>query len=211
MRLVLVRHGETVWNADHRIQGGSSDTELSEMGLGQVKSLGDRFQCETDVVAVYSSPLKRALTVASQIAGYHGLQPMVVVDLREMEVGELEGKSLSTLSTSFDHYLIEWRQGNGLAKLPGGESLSDVAARTWAVVEDIRAKHKEGTVILVSHYFVILSIICQVLGMPLANMRRLKVDPAGVSVIDFQDGRNRLVALNDTCHCSVQSGPQAGR
>lgn len=199
MRIVLVRHGETYWNQEHRIQGGGSDTELSEVGRKQANSLAQLLKGES-IVAVYSSPLKRALDTAKAIARYHLVEVTVVPDLREIEAGEMEGIPLASLGSTFDQFLLEWRHGDGSAKLPGGESLADLADRAWAVIEDIRDRHHDGVAVVVSHYFTILTIICRALELPLSHLRRLRVSVGGVSILDFEDRGSRLVVLNDTCH-----------
>jgi len=101
---------------------------LSETGRKQAESLGLSLQ-DTKIDTVYSSPLKRALVTAEAIARYQGLEVQVISALKEMEVGDLEGLSLIELGTNFSQYLVEWRDGEGASKLPGGESLVDLANR----------------------------------------------------------------------------------
>ena len=120
--------------------------------------------------------------------------------MREIEAGELEGIPLSALDTNLDQFLIGWRQGEGMKRLPGGESLNDLAERAWRSVEGIIEGHNGGVVIVVSHYFAILSIICRALGLPLSHLRRLRVSVGSISVLDFQGKSPCLVVLNDTCH-----------
>lgn len=199
LRVFLVRHGETYWNQERRIQGGNSNTELSEMGRKQAESLAHRLKGE-NIVAIYSSPLQRALDTAQAIAQFHSVGVTVETELRELEVGELEGLPLSSLSNTFDQFLLEWRQGDGTVKVPGGESLADLAERAWAVIQRLMHRYDDGGVVVVSHYFAILTIICQALGMPLSHMRRLRANVGGVSILDFEDKKPRLVVLNDTCH-----------
>ncbi len=201
MRIILVRHGVTDWNQQRIIQGGGSDTELNETGREQVKSLAQSLKGE-NIGAIYSSPLKRALDTAKVISQYHHVGVTVLPDLREIKVGELEGMPLASFDSAFDQFLLDWQQGNGAAKLPGGESLFDLADRAWAVIEDIINRHRDGAAVVVSHYFVILTIICRALDLPMSHLRRLRINAGSVSVLDFEDKRARLVVLNDTCHLS---------
>jgi len=198
IKLVLIRHGETHWNHQRRIQGGSSDTVLSQNGRKQVKNLGLTLK-DTDLSAVYSSPLQRALKTARTIAKHHGLEVQVEPDFRELEVGELEGLSIETLTSDFSHFLVQWRGGDGSEKLPGGESLVDLQKRCWSAVQRIVTEH-EGTVVVVSHYFAILTIICAALGLPPSGIRRFRVSVGSLSVLDFKDGHPCLTSLGDTCH-----------
>lgn len=155
---------------------------------------------ETKIDAIYSSPLKRALDTAQAIASHHQLAVQVESDLREMEVGELEGVSIAELGTSFSQFLLQWRQGQGLEKLPGGESVVDLADRVWVTVQFIIKKHQQETVVVVSHFFAVVVTICKALGWPLTSLERIRVQTGSISIIDLGDGRPYLVSLGDTCH-----------
>jgi probable phosphoglycerate mutase len=155
---------------------------------------------ETKIDAIYSSPLKRALDTAQAIASHHQLAVQVEPDLREMEVGELEGVSIAELGTSFSQFLLQWRQGQGLEKLPGGESVVDLADRVWVTVQFIIKKHQQETVVVVSHFFAVVVTICKALGWPLTSLERIRVQTGSISIIDLGDGRPYLVSLGDTCH-----------
>src|SRR4030042_2073100 len=152
IKLILVRHGETAWNQEHRIQGGNSDVDLNELGRKQVERLALALK-ETKIDAIYSSPLKRAFDTATAIASHHQLAVQVEPDLREMEVGELEGVSITEIGANFSQFLLQWRQGQGLEKLPGGESVADLADRLWATLPSINERHRQETVVVVSHFF----------------------------------------------------------
>jgi broad specificity phosphatase PhoE len=195
----LVRHGETSWNQERRIQGGSSDVELNELGRKQVERLALALR-ETKIDAIYSSPLKRALDTAIAIAGHHQLAVQVEPGLREMEVGELEGISIAELGAGISQFLLQWRQGQGLEKLPGGESVADLANRVWATVQSINEKHQQETVVVVSHFFALVAAICKALGWSLTRIERIRVQTGSISIMDLEDGRARLVLLGDTCH-----------
>lgn len=199
LQIVLVRHGETYWNRERRIQGGSSDTQLTEAGKRQAEDLAQLLE-DKNIAAIYSSPLQRALDTAQAVARFHPVAVTIEPNLREIEVGELEGMPLASLSTTFDQFLLEWQQGNGSEKLPGGESLADLAQRAWTCIQRLASQYNDGVVVVVTHYFVILTIICEALGMPLAHIRRLRANVGGISILDFGDKKPRLVVLNDTCH-----------
>jgi len=164
-----------------------------------VKRLGLTLK-ETKIDAIYSSPLKRAFDTAQAIASHHQLAVQVEPDLREMEVGELEGVSIAELGTSFSQFLLQWRQGQGLEKLPGGESVVDLADRVWVTVQFIIKKHQQETVVVVSHFFAVVVTICKALGWPLTCLERIRVQTGSISIIDLGDGRPYLVSLGDTCH-----------
>ena len=199
MKLILIRHGETYWNEERRIQGGDSDIELNDTGLSQAKKLA-AFLKNEPITAILSSPLQRATTTAEAIASHHRLSVKVDQGLRELRVGELEGMSVSNLSTTFSQFLMQLWQGRGSTKLPNGESLSELQQRAWMAVESLLTQHKDGTVVVVSHYFVTLAIIFKALDLPLDYFVKFKIDPAGISIIEIQDYGPRLVVFNDTSY-----------
>ena len=199
MKLILVRHGETYWNEERRVQGGDSDIELNDTGLEQARKLA-AFLRNEPIAAILSSPLKRAIATAEVIASRHQLPVEVGQGLRELKVGELEGMSVSNLGTTFSQFLIQWWQDSGAKNLPNGESLVDLQQRAWKVIERLLGKHKDGTVVVVSHYFVILAIILKALNLPLDCFTKFKVDPGGVSILELGDYGARLVTFNDTSY-----------
>jgi broad specificity phosphatase PhoE len=206
LKLILIRHGETYWNHERRVQGGDSDIELNDTGLEQARKLAAFFKNEP-IAAILSSPLQRAIATAEVIASNHQLTVEVDQGLRELKVGELEGMSVSNLSTTFSQFLVQWWQEGGPMKLPNGESLVELQQRAWKAVERLLEKHKTNpkhsektTVIIVSHYFVTLSIILKALNLPLDCFTKFKVDLGGVSILEFRDYEARLVTFNDTSY-----------
>jgi broad specificity phosphatase PhoE len=181
-----------------RIQGGGSNTELNETGRMQAEKLGYALK-NSKIEAIYSSPLQRAFDTASAIAQYHNIKVNVENDLREIDAGEMEGVTLDHLIKDFSHYLIKFSEGDGMGKLPGGESLNDLRQRAWKITRDIIDKH-QGSAVIVSHYFVTLSIICAALDLPASSIRKMRVRPAGITILDFDDNKVILKVFNDTCH-----------
>jgi len=118
VRVILVRHGETEWNRLHQIQGSNSDTSLNKTGRQQVESLALRLKKEL-IQAIYSSPLERALDTARAIARYHRLEINPEPDLREFDLGELEGTKIEDLNKSYREILLITRQGETCPGFPG--------------------------------------------------------------------------------------------
>jgi len=206
LKLILIRHGETYWNHERRVQGGDSDIELNDTGLEQARKLAAFLENEP-IAAILSSPLQRAIATAEVIASHHQLPVEIDQGLRELKVGELEGMSVSNLSTTFSQFLMQWWQEGGPMKLPNGESLVELQQRAWEAVERLLERHKTNhehsektTVIIVSHYFVTLAIILKALNLPLDCFTKFKVDLGGVSILEFRDYEARLVAFNDTSY-----------
>ena len=199
VKVILVRHGETDWNRARRIQGGNSDTQLNQRGRQQVESLALRLKQEK-IQAIYSSPLQRARDTARAIAGYHQLPVETELSLREIEVGELEGVSIAEMGKHLSQLLIVHGQGEELPKIPGGESLTDLQQRVWRTIQRVVDRHNDGVLVVVSHYFSILTIICSVLNLPLSQVDRLRLNPSSISILTFDEQATRLILFNDTCH-----------
>ncbi len=199
LRLLLVRHAETAHNRDGLVQG-RADNPLSDLGLKQAAALAERL-APAPLDAIYSSPLVRARQTAEAIAASRGLPVTIEPDLIEMDVGEMEGLSGAELRERFPEFMKAWlSEDAGGAVMPGGESLVQVQARAIAVVERVVEQRPGGVVALVSHNFVLLSLLCAVLGLPLAQFRRLRQGVASIATVDALPGQWRLLGFNDRCH-----------
>jgi len=201
-----VRHGETHWNKDGLIQGADSDIELNDTGLEQARRLAVFLRNEP-ITTVLSSPLRRAIATAEVIAGEHQLPVKTDEGLKELKVGDLEGVSISNLSTTFSRFLLKWWQDGEAMKLPNGESLVDLQQRVWKAIDGLMERQKtgsdldtDGTAVVVSHYFVTLAIILKALDLPLEYFIKFKLDLGGVSILEFRDYGARLVTFNDTSY-----------
>lgn len=199
MRLFLVRHGETEFNR-RGLALGRKDVPLTERGRWQAERVGAALAGEP-VVAIYSSPLQRALDTAGAIAERHELAVQVDQGLVEMDIGETEGLAFAELRARFPELLRIWTSADGPSQaMPNGERLVDVEGRGWGFVQALMARHPEDAVVAVSHNFVILCILSRVMGLALSDFRRLRHAVAAISVVDFRPDRMRVVRLNDLCH-----------
>jgi len=121
-------------------------------------------------------------------------------DLREFDLGELEGIKIEDLNKSYREILLINSQGEILPTVPGGESLRDVQIRAWNTVQRLVSQHPDGLIVVVSHYFALLTIICHGLNLPLLEMARLRLDASSMSILTFDGQFPRLLLFNDTCH-----------
>ncbi len=204
MRLILVRHGETEWNRQRRMMG-RTNLELTSLGLEQAQAVG-RALASVPIQAVYASPLRRALETAHAIAEKHALTVASMDGLLELDAGALDGLTPAEARIGHRPFLEQWSQGDPDLAAPGGESLGQVQERAWVVLEGILGRHSNDTVVLVSHHFVLLALICRALGLPLGRFRRLRQSVASISILDFAGAEASLALLNDTCPLSRVSG-----
>lgn len=205
MRLILVRHGESCWNEAGRVQG-FSDIELNEKGRQQAEQIAQALSQEK-VIAVYSSPLKRALDTARAIAQTHHLEVHTDPGLKEINAGELEGITLDKLKREYSEFLREWREGKSSFRMPGGESLEELQTRAWGAIQRIVQRHSQGAVAVVGHTFTNLVTLCRALELEIPYFRRLRQDVAAINILDYGEKGFSLKLLNDTCHLGDNKSP----
>jgi probable phosphoglycerate mutase len=199
-RVLLVRHGATELSAEDRF-AGATDVALSQTGERQASALADRL-APTPVAAVYASPLRRTLATAAILARPHGL-PVVSVDgLREIHHGRWETKSRSEVEREFGDEYGYWERDPFTFAPQGGESGLAVLSRSLPALREIVQRHREQTVLLVSHKATIRLLIGSLLGFDLRGYRdRLDQSPCCLNILDFKDEtRARLVLFNDVSH-----------
>ncbi|MDM8000786.1 MAG: histidine phosphatase family protein [Dehalococcoidia bacterium] len=199
MKLILIRHGETEWNKQRRIQGCRSDTRLSQKGLEEADRLAAALRNER-VDAIYSSPLKRAAETAQIISDACKVKVQLVNELREIDAGALDGLFETELTGTYETAWRELGSGDASISLPGGESLLDVAKRTSWAIDRLLERHADGTVLVVAHLLVNLVMVCQLLGTDLSRVSHLRLAPASITILELTTQGNSLLLLNDTCH-----------
>jgi probable phosphoglycerate mutase len=149
VRLVLARHGQTAANVAKRLSTRPPGDPLTDLGQAQAQALGARL-AQMDVAAVYASTAVRAQQTAAPVAAAHGLDVTVVDDVHELFVGDLEDRADEAARERFYETEQAWEAGDADARLPGGESATEVFARFRPVIEQI-TKDASGAVVLVSH------------------------------------------------------------
>ena len=183
---VCVRHGETDWNREHRVQG-SLGASLNGAGIDQSKALA-RQLWEVPLQAVYASVLPRAIETASYVAGPHGVSVQTDARLNEIHHGDWEGMAEVELPDP-DLYR-RWREDPSSCALPGGESLDSVSRRAIEAMREIDARHAadEGLVAIVSHQVVLALLKCYILDRPVRQLRGLALPVASYEVLTVGEG-----------------------
>jgi len=196
MQIVLVRHGATDWNLEHRCQG-ASDRDLSDVGLRQAEALAAQLRQET-IHGVYASDLKRARRTAEVISEHHKLPVVIEARIRELDHGHLEGLTFNDIKQNYGDFLTRWRSEPAELQVPGGERLADVAERAWLGLNQIAARHKASeTIVVVSHNFPIVGIVCRITGTHLNDYRNFHLDPCGMSRLHRNcDGSWQVTHIN---------------
>lgn len=166
-RLILLRHGQTEYNATRRMQG-QLDTELSSRGVEQAKTAA-RYLKNLGIEKIVSSDLERARNTALAVAEEIGLEITTDPRLRETHLGDWQGKTHEEVDTAHPGARAKWRHDPTWAP-PGGESRVDVAKRTREVVEELMAEHdgwNDSTVLFVAHGGAISALTSNLLDLAL--------------------------------------------
>jgi len=184
--IVLVRHGETDWNREKRIQG-SLGASINDAGKEQAKGLA-RLLWEVPLQAVYSSTLPRAVETASYVAGPHSLGVITDPRLNEIHHGEWEGIAETDLPDP--ELYRRWREDPSSYVLPGAEPLQVVHDRAVAAMKDIVGRHieGEGLVAVVSHQIVLALLKCSILDRPWSQVRRHALSVASYEILTVGEG-----------------------
>ena len=199
MNLFLIRHGETTWNKEGRIQG-TSDIELSEAGIEQARRLALSLK-DSDIGAIHASPLKRAYKTAEIINSFHGGTIEVHPELMEMDQGDFEGLSFKKLMAREKEFLHRWVADPASVRMPAGESLADLQTRAWQPIEKIIAGGQNALV--VAHNFTIAAILCRLRKISLSEFRTTCVDTASKTLISFREGEAHIEWINDRSHLNA--------
>lgn len=199
MRLLLIRHGATAYNADHRFTG-HSDIPLSDLGKQQAMALGDALR-EKTLTSIVTSDLERAHETALPIAQSHQVIPRRDRDLRELAMGAWEGLTASELDADHQAHLARWRHDAVTAPPPGGETLEQLRIRIERALSTCRAHAQQNdTFVWVTHGVVIGVTLCLLLGMNLQRWQQFRCLNASITDVDLRGTLPVLRRFNDTCH-----------
>ena len=210
MRLLLIRHGESVGNSENRLQG-QEDYDLTERGRRQALVTGERIAAE-GITCVYTSPLLRALATARTLAARLGCVPVALPGLSEYHVGEVSGLTYAEVRQRFAADPAMAALPAAERAYPGEEGRENFFRRVSEAIWGIVERHAAEEVAVVSHGGPI-ALFCQnVLGLPYRRPMPFSIDNCSLTVIEIDAAaaaRGRrlpavLVRLNDTCHLRDQ-------
>jgi len=207
MRILLARHGETQWNVDGRSQGQGFDIPLSEAGRAQAAALGARL-AGLPIRRAVASPLLRARQTAELALGPRAA--LLTFDDRLMEIshGQWEGLLADEIRASFPELQRAWRETPDQVQLPGGESLRAVDARAWpAFRAACSGLEAEEVGLIVTHDAVNRTLLCRVLGLPLARVWSFRQASTCLNLLEGPDlDHLQVVRLNDASHLTPLFG-----
>lgn len=199
--LWLLRHAQSEWNHEGRWQG-QADTPLSDLGRQQAHRVGKRLR-RYPITQIISSDAQRAMDTARVVGSYLRLAPAPHPGLRESDIGVWAGLTTPEIKARFPD---EWAAMNARADVRrgGGETYSELRARTLAVAQEVAARYHGQNILLVSHGASIRALISAALGLDLFTMHNLWIGGnTALSRVRFREGHFYLDLHNDTAHLEV--------
>jgi probable phosphoglycerate mutase len=197
-RLLLVRHGESTWNREHRIQG-QLDPPLSDRGRRQAELLGQRLGGRR-AHGLYSSDLTRAMETAAAVERATGIPLEPVAGLREIFLGEWEGLNTTEIAARFPDGWARWTQELDWDLVPGGEGTAAFQARVAETMRALFARLPSGDAVVVTHGGVIQMVLHSVVGGSPRGAFLFRISNASITTIEQRRGRLIIDSVNDTSH-----------
>lgn len=200
VRILLVRHGETVANVEGRWQG-QTDSPLTERGRAQARELAGALTHEP-LAAIFSSDLGRAMATAHEVAHAHRLPVQPEPRLRELNVGQWAGRNRAEIQAMHPEQWLLWAEQPAQARIPDGETLSTAQQRALAFFQDCMPAYDGQTVLVVTHGAVGQAVLVHAMGQSVeALWLKERLDNCQISRLEWTpDAGLVLVELSDTRH-----------
>lgn len=191
--LILVRHGETVWHKENRYTG-SSDVELTPEGHQQAKRLA-AWAADNRPDALVCSPMHRARDTAAPVAAALGMTPRVEPELREIDFGSAEGRTLAEIDSEV---LAGFHRDPAANFFPGGENPASAADRCIAVLSGLATEFADGTVMVIAHSTLFRMALCELLGLPIGRYRTVfpALHNCALNTVRLDERGAALLSLN---------------
>ena len=197
-QLIIVRHGETEWNLNGRIQG-HLDSPLTKSGRAQAEAIASRLQA-IEINALYSSDLGRAYATAQIISNKTGHHILTDKRLRELHLGKFEGLTEGEVRKQYPDEFVYLRNAELDYIYPGGESKGQFSARLISCLEELMEKHYGGQILVITHGGALSRLMRHALGLPVVGSNKYKVCNAAFNVFSYDDGRWQLEIWGDLSH-----------
>ena len=203
-RILLVRHGETDWNATGRIQG-HSDTPLNAAGRQQAQRTAQRIAREP-IGGLYSSDLARAFETATIIGAPLGLTVVASPRLRERQYGLWEGLTSAEIQARYPEQFAIWRARTTDFAPPQGETRNELLTRALAELQAIARRHVREMVVVVTHGGLCYVLINHILGSVDGDQREFTFGNASIHTLEVTGDQWSVISMNETAHLQVIEG-----
>lgn len=203
-RLIAVRHGETAWNRESRIQG-HTDIPLNDIGLWQADRVGTAMAHE-GIQAIYSSDLLRACLTAQAIGRATALPVQLEAGLRERHFGELEGLTHDEIHTRWPEQARRWKQRDPAYGPLGGETLTEFYQRCVGHLTRLAQRHLGQTIVVVAHGGVLDCFYRAANGIELTAPRSWTIGNATINRLLYSPDGLTMVGWADDGHLAAHGG-----
>ena len=197
-QLILIRHGETVWNREHRMQG-QQDSPLTEVGVRQARRLGQRFRDEA-FGALYSSDLGRAHQTAKSVADAKRCEIIIDPRLRERHFGVFEGLTGGEIERGYPQEFLRFSSRDPAYAVPGGESALQFRERCIACLTELAERHPGGRILVVTHGLVLDMLYRAANALTLEQPRPVPLLNASLNIFRYGGKRWHCEAWGDVAH-----------
>ena len=204
--LIVVRHGETEWNRERRMQG-TTDTRLSDLGRVQASALGRHLR-DHAFTALYSSDLSRARDTARAISEHTGRKMMIDPRLQERRFGIFEGLLAAEIKTRYPEEHARFASRDPDYQVPGGESASAFTARCLGCLAEIAGRHPGEEVVVVTHGLVLDALYRIAHGLAHGEPRPVPLINASMNHFGYGSGAWRMVLWGDVSHLAAEEVTQ---
>ena len=200
-RLIVIRHGETEWNREKRMQG-TTDTQLSDVGRSQAQALGRRLATRP-FRALYSSDLSRARDTARAIAEHTHAEVVADPRLQERRFGIFEGLVAAEIVARYPEEHARFSSRDPDYEVPGGESARSFTRRCLGCLAEIADRHRGGEVVVVTHGLVLDALYRAAHGLDHGALRPLPLINASVNLFGYAGGAWRMDLWGDVSHLAA--------
>ena len=197
-RIIAIRHGETAWNVDTRIQG-QLDIGLNDTGRWQAKRVAQALAAEP-IQAIYASDLSRAWATANEVAKTTRVNPRAEPALRERGFGIFEGKTYQEIEAQWPDQAMQWRKRHPDFAPEGGESLLVMRDRILSVVNRLAAQHTGELIVMVAHGGVMDALYRLATGQDIQAARTWQLGNAAINRLLWTPDGMTVVGWADTLH-----------
>lgn len=206
VKILLVRHGHVEGIKPERFRG-RQELALTALGRAQAAALAQRIARAWRPGAIYTSPMGRCVETGTAIAEACGLAAAVCDDINDIDYGAWQYAPFAAARADDPALFAAWFAAPQDVRFPHGESLQDVAARAANALRAIRARHRDGTIVLVGHDSINRVLLLQLLDLPLSAYWRLAQNPCCVNEADVAEERVCILRLNETAHLDAIVAP----
>ncbi len=197
-RIIFVRHGETEWNKEHKIQG-QTDIRLSKEGIEQAKKLAERLKNEK-IDAIYTSTLSRTIDTAKEINKYHNLKIEKCRELDEINFGIFEGMTWEEVNKKYPDIQNERNKDIYNYEIAKGESYKQLWERVHKKILEIERRYPKGNILIVGHGGAKIVMLMNFLNKTFNEVRKDDIKNASLTIFNIEKGKVEFHTINDGSH-----------